>query len=241
MVYVPAGEFVMGSSPADGEDNEQPQHIVTLNAFWIDVHEITNAQFAAFLNEADNQTEGGAPWLKTNDENIHIQQNEGEWISTPGFENHPVVGVTWYGARAYCLWYGARLPTEAEWEKAARGTNGQLYPWGDAPPTCDLGNYWVEDSCVGSTTPVGSYLAGRSPFGALDMAGNVWEWASDWYAPDFYSNSPAVNPIGPRTGSTRVIRSGSWSNLASFARAGFRGFFDPASINYNVGFRCTQD
>jgi len=241
MVYVPAGEFVMGSSPADGDDNEQPQHIVTLDAYWIDAHEITNAQFAAFLNEADNQTEGGTTWLRTNDENIHIQQNGNEWGPSPGYEDHPVIGVNWYGARAYCLWYGARLPTEAEWEKAARGTNGQLYPWGNTPPSCDLGNYWVEDSCVDDTTAVGSYMAGRSPFGALDMAGNVWEWVSDWYEGNYYTNSPTVNPLGPQSGSTKVIRSGSWSNLGSFARAGFRGFFDPANMNYNVGFRCAQD
>jgi formylglycine-generating enzyme required for sulfatase activity len=241
MVYVPVGEFVMGSPPGEGEDNERPQHTVTLADFWMDGHEVTNAQFANFLNKAGNQTEGGATWLKTNDKNIRIQQNGSEWQPTPGYENHPVVGVTWYGARAYCLQQGSRLPTEAEWEKAARGINGQPYPWGDLPPNCDLGNYWVEDSCVNNTTAVGSFLAGRSPYGALDMAGNVWEWVADWYAADYYAISPAVSPLGPESGSTKVIRSGSWSNLGTFARTAFRGYLDPASINYNVGFRCAQD
>jgi formylglycine-generating enzyme required for sulfatase activity len=238
-VYVPAGDFVMGSVEDDFmvTADELPQHRVYLDAFWIDQTEVTNAMFAAFLNEVGNQEDGGNAWM-----NVHITDpkivQEGElWQPKAGYENHPVVQVTWYGAQAYCDWAGRRLPTEAEWEKAARGTEGQTYPWGDADPTCDLTNYdgwcWVRH-----TTPVGSYPEGQSPYGALDMSGNVWELVADYYAADYYADSPERNPTGPATGELHVARGGSFYMHQVNVRAAIRASYVPASSSTNVGFRC---
>ncbi len=256
MVYVPAGEFTMGSTNAQvdyawnickelGIDcqsewltAEQPTHTVNLDAFWIDRTEVTNAQFAAFLNEQGNQVEGGASWLDENveDTNCRIEQVGGEYRPQDGCAEHPVIFVSWYGSAAYCAWVGGRLPSEAEWEKAARGADGRIYPWGNDPPTCERAN----NSCPGGLTrPVGSTSpAGDSPYGASDMAGNVAEWVNDWYRVDYYGISPADNPPGPIRGEYRVMRGGDWGSSPVDIRAARRGA-GTLDIHYNwLGFRC---
>jgi serine/threonine-protein kinase len=240
MVYVPAGEFPMGTT--QGFEDEQPVHTVYVDGFWIDQTEMTNEQFAAFLNEKGNQEEGGAMWLNVNSEDCLIEQVGGKYQPKSGYANHPVVGVTWYGAAAYCEWAGARLPTEAEWEYAARGPEGRVFPWGDEFD-CTLCNSWAE-GCDGydRTAPVGSFPGGASWCGALDMLGNVWEWVADWYGPDYYANSPSRNPTGPSSGVYRVMRGGSWfayvhpTNNPRWYRNN-----DLPNLSYGyVGFRCAS-
>lgn len=262
MVYVPQAEFSMGSE--DGDPNEKPPHNVSLDDYWIDQTEVTNAMFQAFVTATGYRTSaedigqsrayqpgeytpsaekwilvGGANWM-------HPQ---GPDSSIEGLENHPVVQVSWNDAAAYCQWAGARLPTEAEWELAARGTDGRVYPWGNGWPTGELLNFgdinldaiWSEKGVNDGykfTSPVGNYPAGASPYGALDMAGNVSEWVADKYGFDYYSSSPLSNPTGPDSGILHSIRSGHWSftddGVRSTARLSGQTTY---SIDY-LGFRC---
>jgi len=236
MVYVPEGAFLMGSN--SGADDEKPEHIVFLDAFWIDRYEVTNAQFAAFLNAQGNQSEGGVIWLDANDEDACITQSGGEWVPDSDYDDHPVVEESWYGAQAYCEWVGGRLPTEAEWEKAARGVDGRRYPWGEESPTCSLAQF---SGCLGETVPVGSFPNGASPYGALDMAGNVWEWVADWYDENYYINSSISNPKGGlKGGSYRIHRGGSWYFKERNLRASNRYWLYPVITSYNLGFRCVR-
>jgi len=244
MIYVPAGEFLMGSTDAATKagDDEKPQHSVYLHAFWIDRTEVTNRQYAQFLNALGGHMDtcGGHQCLEMKegeDADSNILQRDDRYEVEPGFEDHPVVEVAWYGAQAYCQWAGARLPTEAEWEKAARGVDGRMYPWGNNAPDCSKGQY---GDCSGETVPVGSRLAGASPYGALDMAGNVWEWVSDWYGPTYYGSSPARNPLGSTSGEERVFRGGSWGYLPMFVRTTDRGSNFPSYAGFNIGFRCAE-
>ncbi len=233
MVYVPAGEFSMGSE--NGYDNELPVHTVYLDAYWIDKYEVSNAQYAAFLNATGgNQKMDGYYWVDAGDEAVRINEQNGTWKVQDGYGDHPMVEVSWYGAQAYCEWAGGGLPTEAEWEKAARGTDERTYPWGEGID-CNLANY---KNCVGNTTAVGSYPGGASPYGALDMAGNVWEWVSDWYDDGYYSGSPAKNPHGPADGAYRVLRGGSWYNDVNLLRAANRLRGNPNYTGVDNGFRC---
>jgi formylglycine-generating enzyme required for sulfatase activity len=237
-VYVPAGVFLMGSTDQDpgADGDEKPQHSVTLDGFWIGQTEVTNAMFAAFLNEMGNQVEERAPWLNAAANQVQIVQNQnGEWQPRRGFEDHPVTFVTWYAARAYCAWAGGWLPTEAEWEKAARGVDGYIFPWGDEID-CSRANYL--DCNINGAIPVGSRPDGASPYQALDMTGNVWEWVADWYAADYYAASPSENPTGPGTGLARVVRGGSWLFDAKHARAANRRSDGPLITKPDYGFRC---
>ena len=195
-VYIPAGEFLMGSTEADpGADyDELPLHSVYLESYWMDQTVITNEMYAEFLNDMGNQTAIGATWLDAGGEGVLLYQQGGVWYPFRGFGNYPAVEVTWYGAQAYCEWAGRRLSTEAEWEKAARGTDARLYPWGNEID-CDHAQY---ANCGGGLLPADSKPAGASPYGVLGLAGNVWEWVADWYADDYYAASPAENPDGPR-------------------------------------------
>lgn len=237
MVYVPAGTFEMGSNVGapDAQDDEMPRHTVTLDAFWIDRTEVTNAQYTVFLNENGNASEGGVTWFDVDGSNAHITSQSGLFQAEGSFGDHPVTYVSWYGAQAYCEWVGGSLPTEAQWEYAARGTDNRIYPWGNQSPSEELANYVLN---VGNTTPVGSYPLGASPFGAWDMAGNVWEWVADWYGADYYSSSPEANPQGPETGSNKVLRGGSWLNNQPYLRAASRVDYTPDHGDNLIGFRC---
>jgi serine/threonine-protein kinase len=223
---------------------------VYLDAYWIDQTEVTNAMFAEFLNEMGNQREGKYTWLDSDDEENEerIDWEGGEWRPKSGYGDHPVIEVTWYGARAYCEWAGRRLPTEAQWEKAARGTDGRTYPWGDEF-NGKLLNYcdtkcpeeWPDDEYndgYAKTAPVGSYPDGASPYGALDMAGNVYEFVMDWYSNNYYSNSPDKDPHGPSNGTYKIHRGGSWWNPPYHIRSADRGYTSAYDSDGNVGFRC---
>lgn len=236
LVYVPAGEFLMGSTDADtGADyDEFPQHLITLDAFWIDRTVVTNAMYAKFLNELGNQIEGRTTWLDAGDEDVLLYQQEGIWRPVSGYEQHPVVEVTWFGAQAYCQRVGRRLPTEAEWEHAARGADARVYPWGN-DIDCEHAQY---ANCGGGLLPVGSKSAGVSPYGVLGLSGNTWEWVADWYADDYYATSPADNPSGLRDGETRVLRGGSWEYDWKHLRAANRRNNGPAVSMHDYGFRC---
>ncbi len=236
-VYIPAGAFQMGSE--DGDSDEDPVHEVYLDAYWMDEHEVTNAQFVEFLKDQGNQTEGSTIWLDVGDPDVLIEKSGGEWIPDSGYGDHPVVEVTWYGARAYCEWAGRRLPTEAEWEKTARGElEGKKYPWGDESPVCEAGaiNGAQYYGCSGSTIPVKSYAP--NGYGLYDMAGNVWEWAADWYDGDYYSSTPYENPQGPDDGTYRVLRGSSWLDNSDSLRVANRFGTNLDDSYYNVGFRC---
>jgi len=241
MMFVPAGEFLMGSPDADPKagDDEKPLHTVYLDAFWIDRTEVTNARYVQFLNalgEHAGACEGrDCAETQVEDKYSHIVRQGGRYVVEPGFEDHPATQVSWHGAQAYCAWAGARLPTEAEWEKAARGVDGRSYPWGNQLPDCDQAQF---GDCGGMTVPVGSLPAGASPYGVLDMAGNVWEWVADWYDPAYYGSSPAQNPPGPDSGVRKVFRGGSWGYPPTFIRAGDRARNRPTYAGFNVGFRC---
>jgi eukaryotic-like serine/threonine-protein kinase len=233
LVYIPEGDFVMGSQ--GGDDDEQPVHSVYISSFWIDQTEVTNAMFAGFLNEMGNQSGGGASWLSSVDPDSMIQLSGGAWKPVPGYENMPVVDVTWYGASAYCAWAGRRLPTEAEWEKAARGTNGGSLPWG-GPLDCMYANF---GGCKSRPVEVGSYPDGQSPYGVMDMLGNVWEWVYDKYGTDYYKQSPLADPTGPSTGRLHVLRGAAWDTSdPKRLRVTFRYDRDANSAGGSYGFRC---
>jgi formylglycine-generating enzyme required for sulfatase activity len=231
MVLVPAGEFLMGSAETDpsASDDEKPRHLVYVDTFWIDKTEITNAQYR-LCREAGACSEPQAQFIDFMDDPL------------------PVVGIDWNQAKTYCEWVGARLPTEAEWEKAARGIDGRLYPWGNEFDGARL-NY-CDTNCIADwrdfdaddgyrfTAPVGNYLAGASPYGVLDMSGNVWEWTADWYAADSYQRATYRNPTGPVEGLQRVIRGGSWYYQDKSVRIAKRHKDTPTSRYDNIGFRC---
>jgi formylglycine-generating enzyme required for sulfatase activity len=218
MVYVPGGTFQMGST--DGQSYEQPVHPVTLDDFWIDRTEVTNGQYEQCVDARVCRAPTTCDWGEPTYEDVSRA-------------NHPVVCVDWHGARAYCAWARARLPTEAEWEYAARGPDGYIYPWGNSAPDCDKTNY---SSCVGETIAVGSYPDGTSWCGAHDMAGNVWEWVADWYGD--YSSEAQTNPAGPETGDSRVWRGGSKYGNAYSIRSVNREWIDPHNRFGSRGFRC---
>jgi len=307
MILLPAGEFLMGSKEEEAKDaeakwglneglleSETPQHIVYLNAFYIDKYEVTNEQYKKFVDETGHripavptkeeviaalkseQTELGEEAEKISDAKINATIQEltrtlSPWAwkagtYPPGKSNHPVVLVNWYDAQAYANWAGKRLPTEAEWEKAARGTDGRFYPWGNdwdstrcnsaerialkPLPTLQESLKWFYDEwetlapikrAQNTTVPVGSYRKGRSPYGIHDMAGNVFEWCADWYDKNYYSHSPERNPQGPKNGSTRVLRGGSWNYPGFKLRSTYRNMHAPSIGGAPNGFRCVMN
>ena len=221
MMYVPAGEFTMGSK--EGNDDEKPVHLVYLDTYWIDQTEVTNGQYEKCVMESVCTQPGS---VNSDTRVSYFGNNE--------FMDYPVMKVVWDQANTYCQWAGGRLPTEAEWEKAARGTDQRTYPWGNSVDS-NLANYDVN---IGDTTKVGSYPAGASPYGVLDMAGNVWEWVSDWSANDYYKSSPNQNPTGPASGENRMARGGSWNDSASVIRSDYRYRYNPSDSASYLGFRC---
>lgn len=220
MVLIPGGEFLMGSA---GEGDHSPVHTVRIDSFYIDRLEVTNADYHAFCLE----TGRGLPEFWGMD----------SFRSGPAYPDHPVVGVSWFGAAAYAEWAGKRLPTEAEWEYAARGgLSGAAYPNGDELDPSDA-NYTKSER--GGPVAVGSYPP--NGFGLHDVAGNVVEWVADWYSPDYYAVSPGANPAGPDDGKFRVIRGGGWHSGPGCNRVFFRNALPPNWLDMNVGFRCAMD
>lgn len=238
MVFIPAGEFIMGDD--EGDDAQKPERTVFLDAFCIDEYEVTNAQYRECVEAGD-----------CNPPARNVSPSRLLYHDNPEFDSYPVIWVGWDDAQAYCTWRGKRLPTEAEWAKAARGTDGRLWPWGNSEPDgsrvnlCDVNcTYdWKEshlDDGYPDTAPVGSFEAGKSPYGVYNMGGNVREWVADWYAPDYYMNAPDRNPPGPSSGIGRALRGGSWRSNLPVARSAYRLWYDPTVRDEYVGFRCAR-
>lgn len=233
LVYIPPGWFEMGSS--SGNPDEAPVHAVSLDGYWIDRTEVTNIMFANFLNQAGNQMEGGIAWLDISEPSVWLSDRGGTWQALSGKDSHPIVGVSWYGAKAYCEWVGRSLPTEAQWEYAAAGTDGLRFPWGEDGPDCSLSRFW---GCGNQPVQAGGLPSGASSFGIYEMAGNVAEWVNDRYAPDYYQVSPIENPGGPSNGYYRVFRGGSWGSSYLGLRTAHRNWAGADTRGSDIGFRC---
>ena len=222
MVLVPAGEFTMGSSTGDAD--ERPVRQVYVDAFYMDKHQMSVGKYGTFLEATS-----------------HEAPEDWDVMDKPVHQKRPVINVDWADADAYCKWAGKRLPTEAEWEKAARGTDGRIYPWGNELPTDFHANMkkeiWNNHVVL---TPVGMFEGGKSPYGIYDMAGNVWEWVSDWYDKDYYKTGSLRNPTGPPTGNYRVIRGGSWGSSPKDLRSADRESRLPSFGGLGTGFRCAK-
>jgi sulfatase modifying factor 1 len=223
LILIPAGPFFMGSET--GQDDERPIHRIELDAFYIDKYEVTVSRYARFLRAQSPDR----PFL---------------WKqATEGAQGQkPVIGVDWFDAKEYCEWVGRRLPSEAEWEKAARGDDQRTYPWGNESPTRAHANAGQHTwSGYDTLETVGSHARGDSPYGVADLAGNVWEWIADWYDQTYYAASPAKNPRGPKAGPLRALRGGAWNNDAAVIRATNRAAYAPSARRNDVGFRCAMN
>ena len=228
MVMIPQGDFMRGSPANTGRADERPSQRIYLDAFLIDKHEVTNQQYLAFVTATGHKE----PF------NVY---GDGSLFNVPGIDTLPVVQITWHDAADYCQWVGKRLPTEAEWEKAARGTDGRNYPWGDSQPSPGSVNFKRDWADTRTLLPAGSLPDGASPYGVQDMSGNAREWVQDWYAKDYYQTASTHNPKGPETGLLKVIRGGSWHSSASDIRTGARGKGGFALKTHGTGFRCAKD
>jgi formylglycine-generating enzyme required for sulfatase activity len=249
MLVIPSGTFVMGapeSDPSAGDD-EFPEHEVTVDTFYMDKFEVSVSQYAAFLNTLETYREACAnidcAWPRQiigyTSYLMEIREEESvTYEAMEGFEDYPVNHVSWYGANSYCQAVGGRLPTEAEWEYAARGTDGRVYPWGDDPPNWTRAVFF--SSAYSDLKPVDALPDGASPFGVFGLAGSMWEWVSEWYGYDYYQNSPAENPLGPEDGESKVVRGGAWpnNNQADRVRSANRISRDPSFFSPDLGFRC---
>ena len=235
MILISGGPFTMGSN--DGLPSERPEHSVTLDSYYIDQYEVSMQLYGAFLLAAKH--DAPSTW-------------DDEAATTVG--DRPAVGMGWTDAAAYCAWAGKRLPTEAEWEKAARGTDGRRYPWGHMQPFVDIANYnrgvWVSeavtvvgvaDGVEGMSVRHGLKDGGKSPYGLHHMAGNAAEWVSDWYDREYYAKSPDTNPTGPPTGEKKVLRGGSWADLPVALRVSARMSAEQDFQDRTIGFRCAKD
>jgi formylglycine-generating enzyme required for sulfatase activity len=239
MVLIPSGEFQMGSE--NGSTDEQPVHSIYLDAFYIDAYEVLNVDFATFLNENSDQADSFSEWARIDQEWFQVHDEGSGWHAVSDYEYYPVVGVTWFGAAAYCEWRETRLPTEAEWQKAARGgREGSEYPWGDEAPTCAQGE--PSDAtfadCDSGLVEAGN--AAFNGFGLRDVAGNAWEWVADWYSAEYYAESPSDNPTGPETGDVRGMRGGGWNATAGQLRVALRERSVPEQSSDYLGLRCAK-
>ena len=225
MVEIPEGHFLMGANGTDALEDERPQHRLWLDRYEMDLYEVTIAHYATFLAQSHRLP----PW-------------QWESIDLARHHDRPIIGVSWFDAEAYCRWRGARLPTEAEWEKAARGNDGRLFPWGSQSPTDGAANFGLgaRFSYSQVLAPVQGYEAGRSPYGVFQMAGNVGEWVADWYGANIYEARALKNPTGPEQGTFRVVRGGSWSDLPKYLLTYARGKLSPDTQNSYTGFRCAR-
>jgi iron(II)-dependent oxidoreductase len=236
MILIPAGPFTMGRD--DGPEDERPAHTVMLRVFEIDRLPVTNAQFARFLDRHGPLDASGRRHFDWDDRDARIHQGGGIWRADPGFEDHPVVEASWLGALAYCRSLGKRLPTEAEWEKAARGSDARRYPWGDAAPTeahAQFARGWNE------TVPVSLHAAHPSPYGVIGLAGNAWHWVSSAYRAYPYRDDDGREDLTP--GPVRATRGGSHDSPAEALRSTERGRTlsrAPAAGHHNIGFRCAR-
>lgn len=234
MVIIPAGPFIMGND--GGPEDERPSHEIMLAAFAIDRVPVTNAAFAEFLNASSDINAKGERSFDAGDPDARIRQSGDRWTADKGYEHHPVVEVSWAGARDYCAWRGKRLPTEAEWEKAARGSDARRYPWGNAPPDRSRARFaagWNQ------TAPVDNHPGGASPYGVRDMSGNVWEWVASAYRPYPYRDDDGRE--NPAAGPVRATRGGGHDSPASEITTTQRGkglSRNPRSGHHNIGFRC---
>ncbi|MDT7042512.1 formylglycine-generating enzyme family protein [Candidatus Nitronereus thalassa] len=228
MVNIPAGNFIRGSSTGMGRSDEMPREKIYIDAFSIDKFEVTNKRYLAFIAATGHKE----PY------NVY---EEGSLFKVTDIHDLPVVQVTWHDAADYCQWVGKRLPTEAEWEKAARGTDGRMFPWGDEKPSSLHANYDRDWADKATLKPVGSLPQGASPYGVHDMSGNAREWVQDWYDKDYYAQAPKRNPRGPDKSLLKVIRGGSWRSFDSDIRAAARGKGGFALKTHGTGFRCARD
>ena len=226
LLYVPAGDFLMGSTETDSQAKsaEKPQHTVYLDAFWIDQTEVTNAMYARCVQGRACQPPFYAASIGAD-----------SYYGNAHFDHYPILSVTWDEARIYCEWAGRRLPTEAEWEKAARGADGRLYPWGNAAPSQMLTDF---DQYRTFPPEVGNSPRAASPYGALDMVGYLSEWVNDWWAENYYRDAPSRNPLGPATGISKVVRGGIWDSSLAALRVANRVDFASEGFRSNLGFRC---
>jgi formylglycine-generating enzyme required for sulfatase activity len=259
MVLIPEGPFIRGSPDGQGDEDEHPQRTIRLRPFALDRHEVTNRRYQAFLKATKHRVPEHC-----------CDPSYNLWRGTdiaPALLDHPVVNVDWFDAEAFCKWVGKRLPTEAEWEKAARGSEGRLYPWGNGWDRTKVNGvaYWAgqefnsqEEAKVwwgeggveiiekrGTqgmlTLPVTALEQGATPTGLMHMAGNVWEWVADWYDPKYYTAAPEQNPQGPENGEYKVLRGGSWLNQHHLLRATARDGSRSTMRNHGTGFRCAKD
>ncbi|MBT6602085.1 MAG: formylglycine-generating enzyme family protein [Nitrospina sp.] len=228
MVLIPSGEFLMGASEGKGRADEYPRHKVYLEAFYFDKFEVTGGDFEEYLSSNPNQHPTITGWW---DRQIK-----------PDMKKRPVFGLSWKRCSDYCEWRGKRLATEAEWERVATGVEGRKYPWGNAQPDKVRANY---NRCCFimkglATDKVGSYLAGATPEGIYDLAGNIAEWVYDWYDKNYYNNSEYTNPRGPKNGINHTIRGGAWNSLSGYLRSSARYGYDEAKDFYGIGCRCAK-
>jgi formylglycine-generating enzyme required for sulfatase activity len=241
MVSIPAGTFLRGSLPGQGLDDERPQRGIYLSTFAIEKLPVTFEQFEQFIRAGGYQNP--AYW---SEEGWKFCREAGlvgprfyqqpDWAHVSGAQQ-PVCGVSFWEAEAYAAFAGRRIPTEAEWEKAARGTDGRTYPWGN---TWEPGRCSCRGGPIRAAPPVGSYPAGASPYGVLDMVGGVWEFCSDWYDPSYYQTSPDRDPKGPPAAALKVARGGAWNALPLLNRTANRNAFRPSARFSNLGFRCAR-
>lgn len=259
MVLISEGSFLRGSPSGQGDPDEQPQRVIHLNAFYLDRYEVTNRRYQAFLKATKHRTPEHC-----------CDPSYNLWTGAeidPALLDHPAVNVDWFDAAAYCAWAGKRLPTEAEWEKAARGPEGRVYPWGntwdrtrangvtywagqDFATQEEAKTWWNEAGAEVVTNkgrhgiltlPVTALESGATPNGLMHMAGNVWEWTADWYDANYYAVSPAQNPKGPESGEYKVLRGGAWLNHRHLLRTAARDGSRPSMRNHGTGFRCAKD